>query len=140
MRERTQQVVAALESGVGTVDQFVFDGADVELATLLDELRSYGLLQTHKLVIVDNADKLLAPPKDGDEESKPRPRGAPKPMTRRGLFEKYAAEPADAATLLLRADTWRPGKLDKIVEQHGAVIDCKPPNERDATSWCVAPR
>ena len=124
----TKQLAAALEGAHGEIGVFTFDGEKTEPADVLDELRSYGLLQTHKLVIVDHADKLLAA--DDDD-------GGAKRRTPRQLFERYAAEPADGATLLLRAATWRPGKLDKAVEAIGAVVKCDEPSPATAIKWAI---
>jgi DNA polymerase III delta subunit len=140
---RTRRLVEVLEAEHGSIDQFVFDGAAVEPAVVLDELRSYGLLQAHKLVIVDDADRLVA--KEDDEKTTaaaaaPRGRGrskTPKAKTKREMLEAYAAKPTECATLLLRASTWRKGKLDDLVKKVGAVIDCKEMGDADAVRWCV---
>jgi DNA polymerase-3 subunit delta len=121
MRERSQQIVAALEAGHGNVDQFVFDGADADLADVLDELRSYGLLQQHKLVIVDRADQFLT-----NRDS------------RRRALENYAAAPVDHSTLLLRAETWRPDKLSKAIAASGLVYKVEAVDDHTAASWCIA--
>jgi DNA polymerase-3 subunit delta len=129
----SKRLVEVLEEKHGEIEQFVYDGATAEPAEILDELRSYGLLQAHKLVIVDQADRLLAPPPDDG----PAITGKGRRRTTRELFERYAAEPSDSATLLLRADTWRPGRLDKAVDKCGAILKCEPPNARTAAGWCV---
>ncbi|MHC5113581.1 MAG: DNA polymerase III subunit delta [Planctomycetota bacterium] len=121
----TRRLVEALEAEHGEIEQFSFDGTSVEPAVILDELRSFGLLQSHKLVTVDQADKLLAAPKE-------TPAGRKSP---RELLEKYAAQPVDSATLLLRAETWRPGRLDKAVEKVGAIVKCDVPDEATAVAW-----
>ena len=108
----------------GDVDRVVFDGETVDLATVLDELRTYDLLMRHKLVIVDHADAFLVA-KDSGTTS-----------TRKAL-EKYAASPVDRATLLLRASTWRKGNLDKIVNKTGLVFKLQEMNEHDSVRWCV---
>ncbi|MCP3903550.1 MAG: DNA polymerase III subunit delta [Planctomycetes bacterium] len=123
----TRRLVEALEAAHGEIEQFTFDGTSVEPAVVLDELRSYGLLQTHKLVIVDQADKLLAAAKETAAGHK----------SPRELMERYAAAPVDSATLLLRAETWRPGRLDKAVEKVGAIIKCDVPDEATAVAWCA---
>ena len=51
-----------LREEFGNVARIEFDGQTVELATVLDELRSFALFEPHKLVIVDAADKFLARP------------------------------------------------------------------------------
>ena len=64
-----------------------------------------------------------------DEDDAPTPRGAPRRRTARQLMEAYAEAPAADATLLMRADSWRAGKIDKLVAKAGAVIKFEPPNE-----------
>jgi len=126
----TRALLEALTEEYGEVEQFAFDGERAEAAEVLDEVRSYGLLHQHKLVIVDRADKFLAV-KEQDANGPGRGR-----KTARELLEKYAAQPVDSATLLLRADTWRPGRLDKVVEEVGGIIKCEAPTEARAVTWC----
>ena len=78
-RAHTRAIATALTETHGEIARFEFDGTTVEPAVLLDELRSYGLLHPHKLVILDHADKFLAIKDDKkDEAPEPgpkRPRG-----------------------------------------------------------------
>ena len=101
--EYTSQLREALGKAHGEVDTIRFDGAATALADVLDECRTFGLMQQHKLVVVDNAEQLIK------EDSRP-------------LMERYAEAPVDGATLLLRAERWYPGKLDKIVEAGGGSV------------------
>ncbi len=98
----------------GEVDTIRFDGNAATVADVLDECRSLGLLQQHKLVVVEQADALVK----GDA---------------RPLLERYAAAPSDQATLVLRAETWHRGKLDKLVEACGAIVKCDAITEAQAT-------
>ncbi|MBC8523731.1 DNA polymerase III subunit delta [PVC group bacterium] len=113
-----------LEKEYGEIDRINFDGDSVDLATVLDELRTYDLLMRHKLVIVDHADTFLAA-KDSASTS-----------TRKAL-ERYAQSPVDTATLLLRASSWRKGNLDKIVNKSGVVFKLQELNEHDSVRWCI---
>jgi DNA polymerase III delta subunit len=143
----TQALRDALTAAHGSFDTLRFDGAASGSANLpaeiLDECRSFGLMAGHKLILVDNADALL---KESDDEedappAKPGARGGPRRKTTRELFESYAKEPSSSATLLLRASTWRPGRLDKAIAalgDAGAVIKCEPPNPPTAVAWCRA--
>ena len=115
---RTQQLRDALVAANGEIQTFYFDGQTARPADVLDECRSFGLMATHKLVIVDNADQFV---KD----------------TSRPLVERYAESPTDSATLLLRGDKWNKGKLDAMIEKVGAVIDCQPLPPGAAVSWAV---
>ncbi len=113
-----------LREEFGDIARFEFDGETAELALVLDELRSFALFEPHKLVIVDAADKFLAEQPRDDDDGKKAPRSRQSP--RRRALEAYADNPVAQASLLLRADTWRPGKLDKIVAGIGAVIKFEP--------------
>ena len=118
--ERSRALQDALVAAHGQVDRFDLDGAGASLSSVLDELRSYGLLSQHKLVVVDNAEQFL-----GAED-------------RRRAMERYAESPQPESTLLMRAgQRWNPGRFDKLVEAAGgAVLKCEPPAEADAIRWC----
>lgn len=119
LAEHLKRYRKALDEQFGRLDEFVLDGASVQIATLLDELRSWGLMGGHKLVILENADDFL------------------KVEERRRALERYVEEPMGDASLLLRANAWRPGNLDKmIVKIGGALIKCEPPDDRRAADFC----
>ena len=80
--ERTRQLADALRERFGDIDQFSYDGETATPVDVLDELRSYGLMSPHKLVILDKAEQFLA--REGH-----RP-----PM------ERYIEDPVEEATLL----------------------------------------
>jgi len=115
---RTQQLRDALTSAHGEIQTFYFDGPSARPADVLDECRCFGLMATHKLVIVDNADQFV---KDAS----------------RPLVERYAESPTDSATLLLRSDRWNAGKLDAMIDKVGAVIRCEPLHTAQAVSWAI---
>jgi len=112
------QLREMLTAAHGQVDVFPFDGASAQPADVLDECRSFGLLAGHKLIILDNAEQVIK------EDSRP-------------LFERYAASPEPGATLLLRSDKWRPGKLDALIEACGAIIACEPIAPHQAIAWSM---
>ena len=120
IEEYTRRLVADLEERHGTIEQFSFDGASCDLASILDELRSYGLMQSHKLVIIDNAGEFM------------------KGSGHRPAMERYASDPMSEATLLMRSREWRPGNFDKAVKATGTVVKCEAPSDADAIRWCVA--
>lgn len=115
----TDRLRAALTEAHGAIDTFRYDGASASITEPLDECRSFGLLAAHKLVIVDDADDWVK----GDE--------------RRPIIERYAANPSDAATLVLRSESWHPGKLDKLIADHGAIIKCDSPDRRTAEAILI---
>jgi len=117
--EHTAALKKKLEAARGEVDQIRFEGQSAEPAEVLDECRSFGLMQQHKLVVVEEADKFV------NAETRP-------------LLERYCASAPDSATLVLRADTWRPGNLDKrIAACGGVVLKCEPPAEGQAVAWAI---
>jgi DNA polymerase-3 subunit delta len=105
------------ESQGGEVEVVRFAGDSTPAAEVLDECRSFGLMVTHKMVVVDEADRLI------NESSRP-------------AFERYAEQPAETATLVLRAEKWHKGKLDKLIEKCGTIIKCDQIAPERAVSWC----
>ncbi|MBL8763512.1 MAG: DNA polymerase III subunit delta [Phycisphaerae bacterium] len=118
--EHTRVLRESLAHAKGEVETVRFDGAASKPSEVLDECRTFGLMQQHKLVVVDDADQML---KEGTRDA----------------FERYAREPAPDATLLLRARKWNPGKLDGLIlDSGGAIVECKPPDLRAARVWMIA--
>jgi DNA polymerase III subunit delta len=114
-----QDLRKALDAAHGETETFSFEGNSATLADVLDELRSYALMQHHKIVLVDNADEFLK--KEGF----------------RRAMERYAEAPVDHATLVLRSDAWNRGTLDKLIAKVGEVIKCEPLKPAEAKSWLV---
>ncbi len=109
--EATDAVLESVRKVHGEVDVFRFSGEEVSPADVLDECRSFGLIAAHKVVIVDDAEVLIK-------------------TETRALFERYAQNPSEGATLVLRSGNWRKGKLDDLVKKVGAVVPCKPLDPR----------
>ncbi|MEM7626790.1 MAG: DNA polymerase III subunit delta [Planctomycetota bacterium] len=117
-KEKIDQVLAALEAEHGEVQKFSFDGKIATLADVFDEVRGYSLMGGYKLVVVDPADEFV--------------------KAHREPLERYAQNPVDHATLVLRAGTWHRGNLDKHIAKVGAVIKCEPPKPAEAVARLVA--
>jgi DNA polymerase III subunit delta len=128
-RLHTKELLQDLEEHLGPIETLQLDGARTPIADVLDECRSMGLLQQHKLVIVDDAD-LLIRGKDEDDEQ-PADSGSEK----RRILERYADNPSPDATLLLRARKWNRGKLDAKIKKIGAIIKCEELPPYKATMW-----
>ncbi len=109
----------ALDAEHGETETFHFEGKTATLADVLDELRSYALMQHHKVVVVDQADEYLK--KDGFRKA----------------MERYVESPVDHGTLVFRSDTWNKGKLDKLIDKVGAVVKCEPLKPAQARSWLM---
>lgn len=139
--QRTAELKAALTSRHGEVTVFAFGGGagggGASPAEILDECRSLSLMQTHKMVVVDGADALLKAAEDeegGSGGGGLGGRGGGK--TAREMFEAYAEAPDSSATLVLRAGTWRPGRLDKaVLASGGVVVKCESPSDAEAAAW-----
>lgn len=114
--EHTARLIEDLRAAHGEIDVFRFAGGETSPAEVLDECRSFGLIAAHKMVIVDEAEELV------HEATRP-------------MFERYAENPGEGATLVLRSGVWKPGKLDKLVEKVGAVIKCAEMKEFEAVGW-----
>lgn len=116
--EYTAQLRELLGAKFGEVDTVRFEGAAAAMADVLDECRTFGLMQQHKLVVVDSAEQLVK------EDNRP-------------LLERYASAPSENATLVLRTERWYPGKLDKLIEQVGTILKCDAVSAQTAASWAV---
>lgn len=102
----------------GEVDVLTFDGANANLADVLDECRSFGLMQQHKMVVVDNADQFVK-------------------NENRSLVERYVQDPSAGATLVLRTSKWHKGKLDDMIAEVGAIVSCDEVDEATAAIWAI---
>ncbi len=116
--EHTNSLKEKLIAKHGEVDILHFDGAAANPADVLDECRSFGLMQQHKMVVVDNADQFVKDDK-------------------RPLVERYVQEPSDGATLVLRAAKWHKGKLDDMIAAAGTVCPCEEIDDATAAIWAV---
>ena len=115
----TERLVALLRETHGEIDTIRFDGASDAPADILDECRSFDLMMRPKVVVVDDAEKVV---KDSS----------------RALFERYAESPPDSATLVLRSGAWRAGNLDKLIKKVGAIVKCDSLGPADAAQWARA--
>lgn len=116
-KEHLNQLRQAMADAHGEVETLMYSGQTAQLSDVFDELRSYGLMQQHKIVIVDEADEFT---------KRYRPQ-----------LESYADSPVDNATLVLRATRWYPGNLDKAIKRVGAVVKCEPLKAADAERWLI---
>ena len=117
--ERLERLRKALEdSQQQEVETLRHDGPKADLADVLDDLRSFGLMAQHKLVVVAEADPFVT--------------------QHREALERYAADPADTGTLVLRPKTWNAAwKLHKAVAEVGRVVKCDTPSPDEAHRWLI---
>ncbi|NBC10893.1 MAG: DNA polymerase III subunit delta [Planctomycetes bacterium] len=116
-RQKLAELKTALIEKHGEIDTFTYDGKTATLADVFDELRGYSLMASYKLVIVDSADEFV--------------------KNHREVMERYAEQPVDHATLVLRAEAWNRGNLDKQIAKAGAIIKCDQLKPAEAGRWLV---
>ena len=95
-----------------------FDGEKAELASVLDDLRSFAMFGGGKVVVVRNGDEFI---------------------TRfREQLEDYAAHPSDSATLVLRLNSLPANqRIYKAILKVGQIEDCNPPKDKDLAQWAI---
>jgi len=112
----TAMLRASLEEKHGEIETFKFSGESCDPAAVLDECRSFGLMASHKLVIVDEVDQFV--------------RAETRPM-----IERYAQSPSEQATLVLRGGKWNKGKLDTEIAKVGLIRKCDSVEPGMAIRW-----
>lgn len=116
-RQLIDDLKSKLQAKHGEIQTITFQAKTATLADILDEVRSYGLMVTYKLVIVEDADEFVS--------------------AHRSAMENYAQDPVDHATLILKADKWNRGNLDKKIAKVGAVIKCESLSQSQAQAWVI---
>lgn len=116
-RRKLDELRQALQQAHGEVDLFRFDGETTTLAQVMDELRTYSLMMSYKLVVVDEAESFVT--------------------NHRKTLENYAQNPVEHATLVLRSTGWRAGNLDKLVSKVGTILKCEQPAPSAAINWLI---
>ncbi|HRX85617.1 MAG TPA: DNA polymerase III subunit delta, partial [Phycisphaerae bacterium] len=120
---RKNEAIAALCARIAEADgdgqgPTQFDGDNAELASVLDEVRTFSLLGGRRIVIVNRADPFIT--------------------KHRGALERYCESPADSGTLILECNSL-PGnqKLHKIIAKQGEVIRFDELKGRAVAEWMV---
>jgi DNA polymerase III subunit delta len=114
--EQLRALRGAIEQRTGAeVESVRMDGPKAPLADVLDELRSFGLMQQHKIVVVTECEEFV--------------------KKHRAALERYAQSPVDTATLVLRDSKWNKGNLDKLIDKVGRIVRCEPPDRPAAEAW-----
>jgi len=92
------------------------DGERADLATVLDELRSFAMFGGGKVVVVRNADDFIS--------------------RFREPLETYVSSPSESATLILRVESLPSNqRISKAIAKVGSVENCEPP--KDLARWVV---
>jgi DNA polymerase-3 subunit delta len=93
-----------------------FDGGTATLADVLDELRTLPFFSKRRVAIVDTADPFIT--------------------AHRRELEGYVVNPSANGVLILCPKTWTSTtNLAKLLNEHGAPVECKPPKERELIAW-----
>ena len=113
--EKLRDLLRAAPADVQRID---VDGETAELGNVLDELRSFAMFSSSKLVIVRNGDEFL--------------------KRSREPLEPYVARPSTGSTLVLRLNALRKDmRIYKLIQKQGEVVDCEPPSDRDLPAWIL---
>jgi DNA polymerase-3 subunit delta len=112
-QEALAEVLRQLPSTAQRID---YDGETAELAQILDELRSFALFGSEKVVVVRNAEQLIS--------------------RFRSQMEEYAASPSASATLVLRLSSLPSNqRIYKLIVKVGKIESCEPP--KDVARWII---
>lgn len=108
-----------IQQAVGEADPQVcissYD-SDVELAVVLDELRTLPFLAPHRVVVISQADAFISAHREG--------------------LEKYLQSPSSNGTLILQTISWpATTRLYKLVAKAGEAINCSVPDRQDLAAW-----
>ena len=113
---QTEQLRAIVKILPGDAQRMDFDGESASLSQVLDELRSFSMFGSTKLVVVREADAFI---------------------TRfREELEDYVAAPSDSGTLVLRVSSLPSNqRIYKSIMKTGEIVKCEPPKQNDLAGW-----
>jgi DNA polymerase-3 subunit delta len=113
--QRLRDILAQLPPDAQRID---VDGERVELAEVLDELRSFAMFGGAKAVVIANGDEFI---------------------TRfREQLENYCEHPSDSATLVLRVNSLpKNQRIYKSICKVGEAAECAPPSDREIAPWII---
>jgi len=107
------ELIGGAPEGIQRID---LEGETASLADVLDELRSFSMFSSAKLVVIRSAGDLVS--------------------RFREQLEHYIAKPSSSATLVLRLDSLPSNqRIYKQIASVGQIINCNPP--KDPSRWIV---
>lgn len=116
--ETLAQVLRSLGEDTESLAPVRFDGKSVNIATVLDEVRTVSLLSDHRIGIVDDADTFVS--------------------ENREALERYCARPADSGTLILLCNSMpKTTRLYKAIKKTGQVLTLDIPKGRAVAGWAT---
>jgi DNA polymerase III delta subunit len=111
--QKLQAIIKSVPTGVQRTD---FDGQSADLASVLDELRSFAMFGNGKLVVIRNSDEFVS--------------------KYREQLENYLSDPAENSTLLLRFTTLpKTQRIYKLIDKTGKIESCEPPSAAALPGW-----
>jgi DNA polymerase III subunit delta len=116
-REATERVILReLGDGDPALNLSLVDGREVDVTTVLDDVRTFSLLGGRRVVVVDEADKFIS--------------------ANRKPLEQFAKNPADSGCLVLVCNAFdKRTKFYKSVQQMGESIACEPMKTAALSRW-----
>lgn len=112
-QEALHDIIAQLPPDAQRIDP---DGETADLADVLDELRSFAMFGSAKVVAVRNADEFVS--------------------RFREQLEDYVAHPSESATLVLRFSSLPSNqRIYKAIAKTGQIIPCQAP--KDLKGWVI---
>jgi DNA polymerase III delta subunit len=141
-----QAFLALVEDGLHAFNVAVFHGRDASnagdreamLGDILGAARTLPMMAPRRVVLVYDAEALLAPRRSRDEEPvETSAKGRGRSQTAAELFEAYVAAPEPMTTLVLATASLDKGRrVTKLLHQHGVVVDCGTLDSvEDAARW-----
>jgi DNA polymerase III subunit delta len=108
-------ITAQMPPDVQRVD---LDGDTAQLADTLDELRSFSMFATHKLIVIRGADEFIS--------------------KFREQLEDYLQKPSESGTLVMRcASLPKNQRIYKAIDKTGEVIATEPPRQSELPGWIM---
>ena len=135
--EAERKIQAALKNAIGDFETVVFYGPanrndqGIKIAALLDELNSNSLFTSNRLMIIRQADLVIAPERS-EETSKSK-------QTPEHLFSEKLESLPDSIWLLFSCDKLSAQRIcGKALQKHAFIIPCPSPRfPRDATQYLI---
>ena len=108
-------MIQFLEQAKDLEPSFV-NGDQVDLADVLDELRTPSLLCAGRVVVVDDADDFIS--------------------DNRAALEKYCSAPSSTGYLVFSCDALAKNtRLFRVINDRGGIVPCDPPRGRTLFQW-----
>lgn len=148
--ELSHAFLALVDEGLHAFNVAAFHGRDAStadareamLGDILAAARTLPMMAPRRVVLVHDAEALLAPRRGKDDETAPAPTGKSRArsQTAAELFEAYVAAPEPMTTLVLDAASLDRGRrISKLLVRHAMVVDCGTlESVDDASRWIKA--